>query len=444
MDAANTSTHAPGRLRRPSHDSLSRLGPARAIDWTVFTCLAVFASRVVWYDLRIVVASLRMDMRWLFVVYAVCLIPFILLAAKRVRFGHLNTVAFGWFFFIFAYGWVVYLAWGRGELGFALQDTFKLCFVPALFVLVATSPLRRIATLLNALAWLVIAYQLMRFSAFAWLTSGYFYFGGVTDCYPSCYFLARLLKDGERGAFRNLACLGLALALVVVGQKRTLLVALAIVWLYACWRARGNLINKPMLQAAVFVSLLIVVGCGYLFGEGVKKKMFERLGRTDLAMVAAVETPRQVEVREVYDQLAESGNSALMLGLGHGATFYAAAPDPVTGNDVVHSVHFTPAAMHLRYGLAGWLFYLSLIWALLRAREPRTQEYASPTEFLALKNYVLAAFVSSIAMFGFVDDMLVGLAAGVFYVAQGRAYGRARRTRAETRGRVIAPPSRAA
>ena len=51
-------------------------------------CLVVFASRTAWYDARVVFESLLFSsaMRKLFMVYALCLSPFILLAFRNIDY----------------------------------------------------------------------------------------------------------------------------------------------------------------------------------------------------------------------------------------------------------------------------------------------------------------------------------------------------------------------
>ena len=143
----------------------------------------------------------------------------------------------------------------------------------------------------------------------------------------------------------------------------------------------------------------------------------------------AKETPRQQELQDVYRSIQEDVAAAFYLGRGHGATFYAESAEAVTRKPIVHSVHFTPAAMHLRYGLIGWLFYLGAILALLRMREPINQSFASEVDLLALKGYALCAAICSLLMFGFIDDMLIGVALGIYYCAyrsQQASYARQR------------------
>ena len=381
-------------------------------------CLAVFASRVAWYDLRIVLPSLQLAMRPLFAVYACCLLPFIVYAYhKRGTWTGGGSLVWA-FHAMLAYGWIVCLVGGEGQLNYALQDTLKLLFVPAVFFLFAAAPPRCVETLLNRLAWVIVGYQVIRLGLFVVLRPGFFYFGGVTDAFPVCYFLARLIYGRDRRVVGDVACLLLSLGLVGIGQKRTLLAALAAVFLAASIRGLRKMVARPALQAAALAVAAVLALAVARVSSMEDSQLFDRVRSTDLSVLFTEETSRQMEVRDVYDHLRGFGRQALVFGLGHGATFERYEADHSTGEVIVHSVHFTPAAMQLRYGLPGLALYAAIVFGVVFAKPPRPTEFCDATAILTLRNYGVAATVCSIGMFGLVDDMLVGLTIATFYYAR--------------------------
>jgi hypothetical protein len=371
-------------------------------------CLLIFASRVVWYDLRIILPEVRGNLRLLFAAYSVCLVPFVGLA----YFGALRHVVMSKLMLllhlVIIYGVVLAIVFGSIDHGYFVTDIFKLMFVPTAFVLFCARPPVRLERFLERLAQAILIYQVLRVGVFLTLAPGVLYYGGVTDMFPLCYYLNCFMQRQRKNELKGIAGVVSALALIVLGQKRTLLVASVAVICYASFRNRKSVSQR--ISVYLFFAGVIIAG-SYLakyietladFG------FFTRVATTEFDTALEGESSRQREVRDVFTTLEDSGAWAFVLGHGHGATFEREDPDPLTGEVILHSVHFTPAAMHLRYGILGWVFYLSLCVAVMFAKESVFPPFASSKDILIMKTYGLAAIMCSITMYGLVDDMIIG------------------------------------
>jgi hypothetical protein len=416
MDVASSAISGPPRVARPPRGRTRQLAAGAAL----LACMTVFASRVAWYDLRIVVTSLQFAMQPLFAVYVVCLAPFVVYAYLSGGTWLAKSGLLLLFHLVLLYGWAIFVIVGEGEADYALQDTVKLTFIPAAFFLVIASTPRRAGWVLGSLAVVIMGYQVLRILAFSYLAPGFFYFGGVTDAYPVCYWLAKVSKDRSERISQNALMLLLALGLAVIGQKRTLLAAFACVLAYTLLRSLGGLVTRPTLQVAALGGAVVAVALVCSMGDLGDTQFFDRVRKTDVREMLTEETSRQMEVRDVYNHLVDRGWKACLTGLGHGATFEREEASKATGATVIHSVHFTPAALHLRYGLVGWVLYAAVACSVLLAREPAGNGFTTSADYLAMKNYGVAAFVSSFAMYGLVDDMLVGMSLGIFAVAKAK------------------------
>ena len=247
----------------------------RAKKWVglgVVLCLAWFTSRVVWYDLRIILPDLKEQMRFLFLVYAGGLAPFIAYAYLTASGYVFKSPPVLWFHGLLFYGWLLIIFWGEATYGYALQDTLKLLFVPTAYMLVCSAGFSSASKLLERLAMIVVVYQLIRIGIFGWITPGYMYFGGVTDCYPTCYFLAKLLANKKESKLSDLLWLFFVVLIAIAGQKRSLLVAFAALILYLGWRCRKRIAHKVSIQLLILFGSIVVVSAAYFVGGEAKNR----------------------------------------------------------------------------------------------------------------------------------------------------------------------------
>lgn len=378
-------------------------------------CLAVFASRTAWYDMRVVFESLvySASMRRVFFVYALGLAPFILIASRGARYL-LGSPLMMLYAFLNVYGVLLAVIYANSQTYIA-QDVFKMTLVPVGFILVWYDPPKNASRLLERLANIVFAYQIIKLLMYlVWFRSSYgFVYGGVTDLFPLCFYGARACSSETRTGFRDVLMSAASLSMIAAGQKRTLVVCGAALAVYFLLTNFGHVFRRvwPYLAMAACVTILVLFGG--LTEKIVKHDRFRRLMETNVAASIGIESKRSREVRIVYEELDRLGRAAYVFGTGHGAIFEEEIAQHTSGETVTHSVHFTPAALHYRYGLLGLALYGLTVMHLLFYRARPVSGWVSASSLRGLEAFGISTIVCSLTGFGLVDDVMVGSILGI-------------------------------
>ncbi len=380
--------------------------------WTLLL-LGIFSSKVAWYDLKIFFESLRGNaLREMLAVHAALLLPFIgiafLLGARRAAKQPLLLL----FVFLFFYGACINLFRGVSMPLFLVQDLCKLTFIPAAFLMVMIDRPATCDHMLRRLAQMVMLYLAVKLSIALLYYQGSFglYYGGVIDLYPFCYYGAKYCHNTRRKPMAVGLLAILALGLAILGQKRTVLLAAIAVVGYLFATRRKFLFRKVTLYTLVFVVSFLSI----FFWSHVEESISHRFQRIVLLQEKTSfdgEMPRLEEVQLVLETLKDQGSLAQIFGLGHGAAFENYAVNSHK-DELTHSVHFTPAAMLLRYGVVGILFYLVIAAAALRPYRRKKSEWMLPSDVVVMRCYGIVAVLGSLAIYGLVDDMIIGAMLG--------------------------------
>lgn len=372
-------------------------------------CLAIFLTRIFWYDLRVVFESARQDgLGTMFVVYAAALAPFILGAFTLGVWSVLRSRLLLFYIFLMVFGLATAVYHRRVDSLYVYQDLFKLSFVPTTAVLVAFArPALSCATLERVAAFaLVLLFG--KFTASALYSSRGLYYGTAADLFPFCVFAAMFACKKSNRNLRTAILSAVSLGLVVLGKKRTLAVSLVFTIAFLFQRSlRQNRWAFPILGV---ICAIFVLGVSIARSTPVEEMLFSRLSAPGANVE---ESTRGEEIRRVYETLRDHSGVAVITGFGHGATFKIGSDKKASkSSDAKHSVHFTPAAMHLRYGLLGWVLLVWTGWAAIRGGAHMLPQDLIPFS-VALRAYAIAASVASLGMFGLIDDMVVGAAIGL-------------------------------
>jgi hypothetical protein len=407
------------RVRATASRSHSRIGAAslhstyRSTGQWLVVALLLYTNKVLWYDLRIILESLRGDsFRSILAVQGVLLMPFI--AASLL--GGVRLLARSRIVMLFplmaVYGLVINAMHGIDYPMFALQDLFKFMFLPTGFVLAWLSPPATVERVLKFLAHAILTFLVIKILLFlAYYHSQYrLYYGGVLDVFPFCYFFANFCSGRKTARTKNGILAGASLLLVALGQKRTVFIIAVSAICYMLFRSRQT-VGKNL---AAYVACVSIVGAVIGFRQPLAEFAgvhFERIVKARLDSTIGEDSARFREVLLVWEVNRASSWSARWFGFGHGAAFDDEVPD-VHGETLTHSVHFTPAAMLLRYGYVGVAFYVLLAAGVLFAPERTNSTWLTSTDVLAMKAFALTAVLGSLVLYGLVDDMLVGVFLG--------------------------------
>jgi len=397
--------------------STSRIGFSLAGTsgrWTLLL-LGIYSSKVVWYDLRIFFESLRGNvLRDLLAGQAILLFPFIgiafFLGARRVTQQPLLLT----FAALFIYGAFINLLRGVQVPMFLAQDLCKLAFIPTAFLMVMIDRPTTCDRMLHRLAQIVLLYLATKLTIALLYYHGSFglYYGGVADLYPFCYYSAKYCHDDGRRP-KNVGMFAiLALGLAISGQKRTVLLA-AIAVISYLFATRWTFLFRKW---ALYLLLIGTSVISIFFWEQVEESISHRFQRIVLLQEKTSydeDMPRLAEINLVLETLADSGVLAQMFGLGHGAAFDNYAVN-LEGDELTHSVHFTPAAMLLRYGVVGILFYLVIAIAAVRPHRQKKSAWMLPSDVAVMRCYGIVAVLGSLAIYGLVDDMIIGAFLGTY------------------------------
>jgi hypothetical protein len=403
-------------------------------NWALLIALSIFASRTAWYDLRIAFEDLRgfSGFRPLLMLYSAFLVPFIGLSFAK-GFGYLTQSRLTQMFLLMnLYGLVICSIHGNLDSLFTFQDFFKLTFVPAGFALACIAPPNRVGWLLRKLAGIVLIFQIIKLAVFLRYYTGSFglYYGGIMDVYPFCFYMGKYFSGDTRNPNHALSLAALSLLILLLGQKRTVLVCCAAVLLYLFFRFLTTLAQRPSTYLVTGLGLVICL----LFSGTFSNLAHERLRRvtqTDIHTSIGDESARLRELRIIADDVAYHGPHAIAFGFGHGAVFEDDVPDPTTGETLTHSVHFTPGAMYLRYGFVGIAFFAIMTFAVLFSRETTFEPWLRFSDVAIMKAYGVVAIISSLSMYGLMDDVVVGAFLGTMYLSnrtvQARRFGISRK-----------------
>ncbi|HEV7280678.1 MAG TPA: hypothetical protein VGN57_10795 [Pirellulaceae bacterium] len=409
LDARPSSRPQIGR----AHRDLRTLSGPRLSGWAGFwltLLVIVFASRCVWYDCRIVFDWMRGDgLRVAFAAYTLALLPFLALAG----IGGLHLLTRSWTTLLFVWigvqGLLCAVLHGHIRDPYVLQDLVKLTFLPAGFIWVWLDPPKSFDLFLRRTAYALLAYQGIKLLIYMFYYQGSFsfYYGEVIDLFPLCYFLGKYCRERPEVAERFLLWTLLAAAIIVLGQRRTVLVGGCVIVAYMAIRSYSHLMGRPTLYVLALIAAVSLFGASGLWSH-LSESLLQRVVNTDVADSIGEDSTRFREVQLVVDQMLDAGPATSLFGFGHGATFEDEVANRDTGEFVKHSVHFTPGAMLLRYGVVGLLFFAVVVGALTFAREPEIDGWIGAPNYLAMKAFGLAAAVGSLTLYGLMDDLMIG------------------------------------
>lgn len=413
MSAAVELRYAAPSQQLPISKGSRSLPAPRLSGWAGFwltLLVIVFASKCVWYDFRIVFDWMRGDgLRAAFVVYTLALLPFLALAG----IGGLHLLSRSWTTILFVWIGVQGLVCAvlHEQIGdpYVLQDLVKLSFVPAGFLWVWLDPPKSFDLFLRRTAFAILGYQGIKLLIYVLYYQGSFsfYYGEIIDLFPLCYFLGKYAQERPEVAASFLVWTLLAAAVVVLGQRRTVLLGGCVVVAYVGLRSYHHLLGRPALYVLGLIALTSLLGASGLWSH-VSEKLLQRVVHADVAASIGEDSARLREVRLVAEQALDAGPATCLFGFGHGATFEDDVANRDTGEFVKHSVHFTPGAMLLRYGAVGLAFFAVIVGALTFAQEYVIDGWIGVPNYLAMKAFGLAAAVGSLSLYGLVDDLMIG------------------------------------
>lgn len=372
-------------------------------------CLAIFLTRIFWYDLRVVFESARQDgLGAMFVAYAAALAPFIVASFTLGVRTLLRSRLLLFYIFLMAYGLAIAVYHRQVDSLYVYQDLFKLSFVPTTAVLVAFARPGLSCATLEKVGFFALICLFAKFTASALYSTRGLYYGTAADLFPFCVFAAMFACRKSNRNLKTAVLSAASLALVVLGKKRTLAVALVFTVAFLFQRSlRHNRWAFPILG---FMCAIFVIGVSVARSTPIEEMLFARLSAPGANVE---ESTRGEEIRRVYETLRDHSGVAVVTGFGHGATFKIGSDKKSSkSSDAKHSVHFTPAAMHLRYGLFGWVLLGWTGWVAVLGGSRMLTGDIIPFS-VALRAYAIAASIASLGMFGLIDDMVVGAAIGL-------------------------------
>jgi hypothetical protein len=241
-------------------------------------------------------------------------------------------------------------------------------------------------------------------------------FGTVTDLFAFSFFTSCFLFKRGRVKLTYFVLMSACFTLSVIGQKRTVLVCLVIVIYYLLY----SRFPKNVIFVIVMGISLVVFSGLYANRDSLRQVLVEvglgKLAVTDVGVDIGLQSFRFNEIVAVFDNLSDSGAHSFLIGKGSGATFEMGVAHPRTGETVFHSIHFSPGAVIYRSGIFGLFVYLYLFFYLfLNGALKEGDDFLdfNTCSAFAMKAYALGAFASSFVLFGFVDDLLLGVFCGV-------------------------------
>ncbi len=392
--------------------------------------MIIFATKLFWFDLRVIFRPLlfRDNIFWFFLTYALTLTPFIalfLLLGIRRAFRDPIILAFG---ALNVYGLVLGLIMGN-SIQLILQDCFKLMLLPAGYLAYQETALRlNLGKLLNTLAWCMTSLQVLRVMLFLSPLAEKLLFGGVLDLFPFCVFYSRFLRSNKSfPSYWALAAMA-SLLLVGIGQKRTIIICLmGIIGFMPLLR---GIDLRGLYRASLMAALLVVVALTphtsrfdfSVFEDmliAIKAKQAitkpthdEKQPKLQLSAARAQrlenETIRLREYKDAFNTLGQNGGWAYFTGLGSGAVFRSWKQEH-TGEEMHHTIHLSPLAGWYRYGVFGVLIFVALFILPWRLPSRSHRGLLPSSDIWAMKCYLIASLVSSLAIYGVYDDLFFGV-----------------------------------
>lgn len=378
--------------------------------------MAIFLSRIVWYDLRTISAanSESNDLVLYFIIWSVLLSPFLFMhLVKGVKLAGYYWLP-NCILLLAAYSTITGLLLNN-QFQFVIQDLFKFLFIPAVFFATYKLPLNITSTaVLKMIAKIILIYYCFRIVIFLLFNdSGRVYYGTPQDVFAICVNLAILISGNKsiRPPFL-VGKLSILSLLSVIGQKKTIAVGVVLVFTMTFFKSfvGGNL--RTLGKFVFIIVSLIGVLAWLLITAQVDLKRFTNMNiDNDLGE----DSRRKIEVAVAMKTLDES-RFGYLFGLGGGVTLNV--PSIKQGQMVIsttHSMHNTVVTMMTRHGLFGLFVYFAvLIYGLFWAFRNRSNEN---TDIFILANvtlfYKLFAFLASFVIYGVVDDALLAVLAGL-------------------------------
>lgn len=388
--------------------------PAIPLLYRVF--LIIFLSRIVWYDLRTITAALSesSDLVLYFTIWSVFLLPFLsYYIIKGFRLEKYYWLPNGLLLLAF-YSTVTGMLWDN-SLNYILQDLYKFLFIPAVIYATYSLP-GRISTssILTFTASTILFYYCIRIVIFLFFNSaGRVYYGTPQDLFAVCVNLAILLSFRKNLPIsKTIGKLGFMSVLSIIGQKKTIAIGLVFLFMMAIVKS----VLRVNVRLLLLLSFFLVLTGGTVFWLTSTSSIdVNRYINADVQNELGEDSSRRIEVAVALDALGDS-ELGYVVGLGGGVVFNV--PRIYDGRLVVattHSMHNTIVTQLSRYGVFGGLAYgsillIGLFW-IIRNRNSNNVERAMLVNVAI--SYKVVAFMASFVIYGVMDDILLGLIAGL-------------------------------
>lgn len=364
----------------------------RKIVVTIF--LLIYCSKLAWYDLR--VASARgyvssFDISQVLVIWGLVLAPFIFYFLIKIP----NKLYIKWYSMLY---WIYIISslivgvlYNNNVIGL-VGDFYKAFFIPAGIGLYFFSrPLR--IYFHNMLFRMLTVFIWMRFILFVWVFSGVsrLYYGTV---YDAVFFALALTKVKESVSFRNRVFTCLTGLLVLLGQKRVLLVSIASVLIL-------NLRSWKVFLGALMSVVLVII-----FQDSIASLLAGSRFASLVSIQSLIESQirRTAEIEAIVATFS-SNYWSLLAGYGFGAEldFFDVR---YGGYSSIHSIHNSPLATLFRSGLLGVLVTGTVVIAGMSTFvKKRNQEVGV---------VIFAILSASLFVYSFYDEVLVGYFLGKY------------------------------
>lgn len=399
---------------RSHRTTVTRHPSGRASEWDIvfFILLCfVFQSKIVWYDFRSLAAQggYEFELSTSFLYWSLALLPVVVYFLIKQLPRHMDDPFCVVLLGINFYGLAVGIISGNSLLVIS-QDVWKYLF-PLVGYLAGSAVLQQkdSAYPLTILFYVTVLAMVVRFGYFYLERGGIFdlRYGGVAELFAVSFAVASI-AGSRASAIKWSVFLVAIFLLIAVGQKRTVifLSGAMILTLLPMLAAQRRVIS---IFVFLFPLAVIAVLSMAFFGDldfASLQDTFTKLTSRNLLDISG-EVRRTLEVEVIWQMMVREP-VAFLFGFGSGAEFQLPTFHRPTLEETFHSVHFTPAAMLYRHGLAGVLVYVWVALCLIRLR-PRVQTSELRTVTIAASLYKIAAFISSFTIYGVMDDILIGV-----------------------------------